>query len=283
MKQTALTIYIFAVAFLLGALFIPPMVLLRAVTWRDPAHRLPGRLMRFYGRLLFRLMPGWHCVIEGCVPEDIGSQGYVVIANHQTTGDVFLLSNMPWDMRWVSKVELMKFVPVLGLLLWLSGDIPVRRGDKNSVVRMMERCRDTLKTGLSVMLFPEGTRSKTGPLGKFKDGAFRLAIETGRPILPLAVDKTLELWPCGTFALGAATGVVRILPSIPTQGMNLDDLTRLRDRARDAIQQALEDMRHPSPGPNAGGRDDAAKAESDSAEGKAPPAHSDAENGGTSS
>ena len=131
MKQTALTIYIFAVAFLLGALFIPPMVLLRAVTWRDPAHRLPGRLMRFYGRLLFRLMPGWHCVIEGCVPEDIGSQGYVVIANHQTTGDVFLLSNMPWDMRWVSKVELMKFVPVLGLLLWLSGDIPVRRGDKD--------------------------------------------------------------------------------------------------------------------------------------------------------
>ena len=248
MKQTALTIYIFAVAFLLGALFIPPMVMVRIATWKDPSHRLPGRLMRFYGRLLFRLMPGWHYVIEGRAPEDIGSQGYVVIANHQTTGDVFLLSNMPWDMRWVSKVELMKFVPVLGLLLWLSGDIPVRRGDKSSVVRMMERCRETLKNGLSVMLFPEGTRAKSGPLGKFKDGAFRLAIETGRPLLPLAVDKTLELWPCGTFALGAATGAVRILPPIPTQGMSLEDLGRLKDLAREAIRQALEDMRRPKDG-----------------------------------
>ena len=243
MKQTALTFYIFAAAFLLGALFIPPMAVLRIVTWKDPSHRIPGRLMRFYGRLLFRMMPGWHFTIEGSAPEDIGSQSYVVIANHQTTGDVFLLSNMPWDMRWVSKVELMKFVPVLGLLLWLSGDIPVRRGDKSSVVRMMERCRETLKNGLSVMLFPEGTRAKLGPLGNFKDGAFRLAIETGRPVLPLAVDKTLELWPCGTFALGAATGVVRILPPISTQGMSLDDLTRLKDLAREAIRTALEDMR----------------------------------------
>ena len=239
MKNFVLTVYIYSMAFLLGALLIPPMAVLALATRGDPGRRTTGRLMRRYGRLIFRLMPIWNHKIEGTPPGDIGKNGYVVVANHQSTGDIFLLTNVSWDMRWVSKVELMKFVPILGLLLWLSGDIPVQRGNKASVIKMMERCRNTLKSGLSVMIFPEGTRTKAKKLGAFKDGAFHIAIETGRPILPLAISGTTDMWLRSSFSLGKASGTIRILPPISTEGMTKDDLPALKKKTRTAILDAL--------------------------------------------
>jgi 1-acyl-sn-glycerol-3-phosphate acyltransferase len=92
-------------------------------------------------------------------------------------------------MRFVAKEELFE-LPLVGWLLKLGGDIPVRRGDRRSAEDMLDACRATLARGLSVMLFPEGTRSPAGGLGHFKRGAFQVAIAEGVPILPIALHGT---------------------------------------------------------------------------------------------
>jgi 1-acyl-sn-glycerol-3-phosphate acyltransferase len=73
--------------------------------------------------------------------------------------------------------------------------IEIERGNKESVIRMMEQAKETLATGISVMMFPEGTRSRGDDPGPFKTGAFQLAIETGRPILPIVLDGTGKVLP----------------------------------------------------------------------------------------
>jgi hypothetical protein len=85
-------------------------------------------------------------------------------------------------MKWLSKVEIMR-IPVLGWDMYLAGDIPVERGTARSAVKAMHRCQEVLKKKVSVIIFPEGTRSNSGEMLPFKDGAFRLAIDAGVPIL----------------------------------------------------------------------------------------------------
>lgn len=238
MKQKALSIFLYVCFTILALLLLPVMLVTAVVFAWDPSRRYPGRLMRFYGRLIVRCVPSWDFSVEGSVPEDIDRRGYVVIANHESTGDIFLLTQLPWDMRWVAKAELMR-VPLLGQLLWLSGDIALKRGNRESILHMLTASRKALSHGLSVMIFPEGTRSKDGQLGRFKDGAFQIALENGVPILPLALVGTRQCWTRHDFTFGKARARARILDPIPTQGKGIESLAELRDEARHRIEEAL--------------------------------------------
>jgi 1-acyl-sn-glycerol-3-phosphate acyltransferase len=204
-----------------------------------PRHR--GRWMRRFGRATSALTPLWQFEVEGDKPADIDHRAYVVVANHASTADPFLLSWLPWDMQWVAKEELFQ-IPVLGSLLRLSGDIPLRRGEGESVRVMLSSCRHALQHGLSVMMFPEGTRSRDGGVRPFKDGAFRLAIEAGVPVLPVAIAGTHRCMPKGSPWFGRARAIARILPPIDTAGMTLDDLPAVRDRARAAIAEGVREL-----------------------------------------
>jgi 1-acyl-sn-glycerol-3-phosphate acyltransferase len=108
---------------------------------------------------------------------------------------------------------------------------------------MFAEARATLATGLSMMLFPEGTRSADGSLGPFKDGAFRLAIEAGVPILPLAIEGTRACRPKGSRWFGDAKARVRVLEPIATTGLAPADAARLAATAHERIATALDDMR----------------------------------------
>jgi 1-acyl-sn-glycerol-3-phosphate acyltransferase len=116
----------------------------------------------------------------------------------------------------------------------------VRRGERASRAEALEECRDRLAKRVSVMIFPEGTRSRTREMLPFKDGAFRLAIEAGVPILPLAVAGTRHALPKGSMLFGRATAEVRVLEPVPTEGLTLADVAALRDRVRDIIQEARD-------------------------------------------
>jgi 1-acyl-sn-glycerol-3-phosphate acyltransferase len=93
------------------------------------------------------------------------------------------------------------------------------------------------------MIFPEGTRSTDGELRKFKDGAFRLAIETGTPILPLVLDGTHPALQKGDWRFGVTDAEVRVLDPVETTGMTLDDVSSLRDRVRTMIADELALMK----------------------------------------
>jgi 1-acyl-sn-glycerol-3-phosphate acyltransferase len=107
----------------------------------------------------------------------------------------------------------------------------------------MDECERALAGGISVMLFPEGTRSSDGSLLPFKDGAFSLAIRAQVPILPIALTGTREMRPKHSMWFGKARARARILQPIPTRGLGLSDVAQLRDGARDAIQAALPSLR----------------------------------------
>jgi len=212
--------------------FLPIMAVSK---WRhrgDPTQRVPGQWMRRLGRTATRLSTLWKFDIEGERPPDIDTAGYVVVANHESQADPFLLSFLPWDMRWVAKEDLFK-QPLSGWAMRLGGDIPLRRGEGESVLR----------GGISVMMFPEGTRSPGGELMPFKDGAFDLAIRAGVPILPIALAGTRAMRPKHSRWFGKAHAGAKILTPIPTTGMTAADVGTLRDRARAAIAAALPDVR----------------------------------------
>ena len=241
-QHTVAGLYSYAEFGVVLAAFLPIMAVSAARHRGDPTQRAPGRWMRRLGRTASFLTPLWKFDIEGEAPNDIDRRGYVVIANHESQADPFLLSWLPFDMRWVAKEELFR-QPVTGWAMHLGGDIPLRRGDGESVRDAMRECEAAIAAGISVMMFPEGTRSREGEVLPFKDGAFRLAIEAGVSVLPIALAGTRQMRPKHSKWFGKAHACAKILAPISTTGKTLDDAVMLRDQARDAILAVLPDLR----------------------------------------
>lgn len=167
---------------------------------------------------------------------------YVVVANHESFADMLLISQLPWEMKWLAKQAWFRY-PLVGWLMMMAGDVKIIRGNKESIVAAMSECRDRLDKNVSVMLFPEGTRTRSGEMGEFKDGAFRLAIETGHPILPLVVNGTRQAIRSGDWRWNVTDAEVRVLEPIETTGLTKADVGELRDRVRRIITDELELMR----------------------------------------
>lgn len=222
-------------------LWLPAMALIRLVTLSDPGRYAVGYVFRRIGPVMATLNPLWHFRTSGTPPAD-PRRPYVVVSNHESFADILLISCLPWEMKWLSKAELFR-VPVLGWLMRLAGDVPVRRGEGRSAVEALQRCREVLKTRVSVMIFPEGTRSTTDDMLPFKDGAFRLAVQTGSPILPLAVSGTSTALRKHDWRFGRSVAEVRVLAPIETTGLKVKDVPALRERVRQQILEARDALR----------------------------------------
>jgi 1-acyl-sn-glycerol-3-phosphate acyltransferase len=192
-----------------------------------------GRAFRHLAMAQVTLNPLWHFETDGKAPAN-PREPYVAVSNHESYADIFLISHFPWEMKWLSKEALFK-IPVMGWLMRLAGDIPVKRGSRESAVLALAECRKRLQNRVSVMIFPEGTRSPTDDLLPFKDGAFKLAIETGAPILPIAVAGTRNCMAKHSFRFRRARAKARVLDAIPTAGMTKADVAALRERTREVI------------------------------------------------
>jgi 1-acyl-sn-glycerol-3-phosphate acyltransferase len=140
-------------------------------------------------------------------------------------------------MKWLSKDTIFR-IPVMGWMMRMAKDIPIKRGKRESVVSAIQGCRDRLARRVGVMIFPEGTRSRTEDLLPFKDGAFKLAVEAQVPILPIAVAGTRDCMAKHSFAFRRARARARVLAPIPTTGLTNADVAALRDRTRDIIDAA---------------------------------------------
>jgi 1-acyl-sn-glycerol-3-phosphate acyltransferase len=222
-------------------IWFPVMLLLWLVTAPfDPGRYLVGYVFRRIGPVMATLNPLWRFRCSGIRIRD-PRRPYVVVSNHESFADILLISHLPWDMKWLSKIELMK-LPVLGWMMWLAGDVPVRRGEGRSAVEALIRCRERLKARVSVMIFPEGTRSTTGEMLPFKDGAFRLAVDTHTPILPLALVGTGTALPKHGWRFGRAIAEVRVLEPIETTGLRTADVPALKARVRERIAAAHAEL-----------------------------------------
>lgn len=237
--QTFVSLWAWLVLVVCIMLWFPLVVIVRLLTAPfDPGRYIPGRIFRKIGPAMATLNPVWRFRYSGTLPKD-PRRPFVVVSNHESFADILLISHLPWEMKWLSKAELFR-IPILGWMMWLVGDIPVTRGVGPSAVEAMARCRAALANRVSVMIFPEGTRSKTAELLPFKDGAFRLAIEAGVPILPVAVSGTSTALRKHDWRFGESAAEVRVLEPVETAGLSLADVPELKARVRGLIIKARD-------------------------------------------
>ncbi|HEX7253775.1 MAG TPA: lysophospholipid acyltransferase family protein [Thermoanaerobaculia bacterium] len=216
----------------------PLILLFRLLTfpWDRDRYRV-GRLFHDSAAFVARINPFWNFRIRDEVhPDD--RRPYVFVANHSSFTDVFLLASLPWEMKFLSKKSIFR-IPLLGWQMRIAGDVPIVRGDRESVRAAMEELRRRLDRRLSVVFFPEGTRSPDGSLGEFREGAFRLAIEAGVPVLPLAIYGASSSLPKHSVVFQPTAATVVVLPPESTEGLTAADAPRLAARVRDRIAEAI--------------------------------------------
>jgi 1-acyl-sn-glycerol-3-phosphate acyltransferase len=230
----------FAIALVVLIGFWIQLVLFLFTVLFDRRRAVAGRFFRIMAVTAVKMIPSWNFSARRPYPGRIGGRT-VVVSNHASNADVFLISHLPWEMKWLGKASLFK-VPFLGWSMFLAGDIAVHRGHRDSVGEAMRRCAFWLNRGMPVMIFPEGTRSLDGELLPFKDGAFRLAIETQSQLLPLAISGTYDALAKHSWKFGNAQGRVMVGNPIVTTGMGLADVPALKEAARAQIIAMKNDL-----------------------------------------
>jgi len=234
------TAYFFTSAILL---YLSSLVLLPYCFLFDKNRRLLSYLACVWGYHFVRLNPGWRCHFEGLENFSAG-QTYIIVANHQSIVDVFVLSGLARSFKWVSKESLFK-LPFFGWNMHLKKDIAIQRGDMSSIKAMLATCSEWLKKGETILMFPEGTRSETGEMIAFRDGSFRLAVQNNIPILPVVLNGTREILPkeARQLKLSGLIDIKLLAPVYPAQCGN--SAPELKRHVHTLMKETLADMRLP--------------------------------------
>jgi 1-acyl-sn-glycerol-3-phosphate acyltransferase len=200
------------------------------------------RINQFWTWLILRL-GGVSLRVRGLENLD-ARQPYIFMANHQSNVDIPVLiqSLVHFQLRWIAKKELLR-VPLFGWAMWATKHITVDRADPLDAMKSLERAKERLGAGISVVVFPEGTRSRDGRLLPFKKGGFLMAAKTGAQIVPVAIVGSAALLPSGAWQLRAGTVEVFIDRPIASKGYRAGKLKSLSDQVRQVIAGHLEEPR----------------------------------------
>ncbi len=181
-------------------------------------------------------------------PEVSSRQPAVYVANHQSQFDIPALAlAMPVDFRMVAKRELLS-IPIFGWALWLAGFIFIDRGDRDRAIRSLDRAVRTIRSGTSIVVFAEGTRSPDDRLLPFKKGGFILALQAGVPIVPVSIRGGGQVMPKGSLSVRPGTIEVVFGAPVSTSTYSLGTKDALIAAVRDRIATGLQ----PSPDAQAG-------------------------------
>ncbi|MBM3419960.1 MAG: 1-acyl-sn-glycerol-3-phosphate acyltransferase [Bacteroidetes bacterium] len=233
--------WVFTVVFL-GLMFPVTCIIWFAGYPFDRYGKLVHRFLLFQGRTLTRATPLWKFKIEGTEKIRKG-QAYVIICNHQSVLDIILLNNIRTDFRWISKAENFR-VPILGQSMRMAGYISIQRGNKDSSIQMHEKALKVLSRNTSIMMFPEGTRSQSRKLLPFKLGAFHLALNSDKPILPVVIDGTGAVLPKHGYRFRSGHILrVSILDPVFPGAFGTGDAAGLAEKFSNLISEELEKLR----------------------------------------
>ena len=163
-------------------------------------------------------------------------RGQILVANHQSWFDIFALGTALRDrFSFVGKKELSR-IPVVGSAWEKVGNIAIDRSDQQAAIDSLRRADELIREGRTIIMFPEGTRSPTGEMGRFKKGAFVMAIKSQVPLLPVAVVGTRQIMKKGSWKMSSGTATVLVGHPIETEGLTLRDRNRLSRECREAIE-----------------------------------------------
>jgi 1-acyl-sn-glycerol-3-phosphate acyltransferase len=159
----------------------------------------------------------------------------ILMSNHQSALDIAaVVHTLPIPWKFVAKRELTR-IPFFGWALAASDQIVVDRNDRESAVRRLTRAAERVRSGVNVIVFPEGTRSADARLASFKSGGFHLAIQAGVPIIPVSVSGSWCITPKGSLRIESGRILIRYGKPIPTHHLSIDDRNELKRQVREAI------------------------------------------------
>lgn len=188
---------------------------------------------------------------------------YIFMANHQSNIDIPVLFQavVPFQLRWVAKKELL-FVPLFGLAFWAARHIVVDRSSAFKAMASLRKAKKRMEEGISVVFFPEGTRSRHGKLLPFKRGGFMLAAMTKTPIVPITINGSDAVLPKGDLRIRGGEIEVVVHEAVPVDQYHLENLNHLMSRVRGAIESHYRRHRD-----SAGGRSESVPAKEVSLQG----------------
>jgi 1-acyl-sn-glycerol-3-phosphate acyltransferase len=165
---------------------------------------------------------------------------YVFMVNHQSNVDIPVLvqSLVNFQLRWIAKKELL-WIPLFGWAMWATKHITVDRADRFDAVKSLARAKERIAAGISIVVFPEGTRSRDGNLRRFKKGGFLLAAQTNTPIVPVTINGSRTLLPAGAWQLRPGTIEVIVDQPVAVAGYRPGNLRLLATQVRDKIETNL--------------------------------------------
>ncbi len=208
------------------------------VTFVDPTRSFLHNYARLWGRFgLF--LAGVKLDIHGIekIPMD---RPLIFMGNHQSNFDILALyAALPVHFSWIAKEELFR-IPFFGYAMRRAGYIPLDRGDGRRALKSVEEAARKIREGVSVIVFPEGTRTRDGNLLPFKRGGFLLAARAGVPIVPFTINGTSRINPAKTLRLKKGHVSIRFSDPIETTGATGKKRDDLIDRVRESIESKLE-------------------------------------------
>lgn len=191
-KSTICWFLIAAITFLF---FWPTMILCLLLYPFDPVRKGIHPIISLWAKVILMICPLMNVCVEGA--EHLNpNQTYILVSNHQSIADILVALHLHQSFKFIAKKELF-MIPILGWSMTLAGYIPLVRGNNQSGKQAVLKAKSFIKRGVSVLFFPEGTRSPDSEIHSFKMGAFKLAVEMNVPVVPIVIDGTYNLVPKG--------------------------------------------------------------------------------------
>jgi len=224
--------------------FVATMLMILPFIWLIGLLKEPKRTIVFIK--ISRIWMGVFLPVAGIRLKIIGKeyfckgQNYIVICNHKSFMDVPVTSpGIPGANKTIAKIEMTR-IPLFGIV-YKRGSVLVDRKSDESRKKSYSAMKEVLQIGLHMCIYPEGTRNKSEhPLKEFKDGAFRLAIETGKPIMPAVIYNTAKALPANRFFFFWPGKVsMKFLPPVETAALQLEDVKMLKEKI---FQQMWEEI-----------------------------------------
>jgi 1-acyl-sn-glycerol-3-phosphate acyltransferase len=195
------------------------------------------KIARFWSRLVLGV-PGVRVKVEQHAPLD-PTRPYIFMCNHASMIDIWAgFVGVPVSFRFIAKKQLSR-IPLFGWAMWAGRFIFIDRQNAVAARRSIEEAARRIKSGQSVLIYPEGTRTRDGRLMAFKKGGFHLAIDSGAAIVPMAIEGTRALMPRGAMLVRAGEVRLQIGEPIPTAGLGPGDREGLVKQVRDRIAEML--------------------------------------------
>jgi 1-acyl-sn-glycerol-3-phosphate acyltransferase len=214
LQRLLLSLYFYPLFFLASALCIPLLTVLVACLRPFLSHRRTMKRFRraitWYGRLVISLPFPFIRYRHEMLPGSAPGAPYIFVCNHRSASDPFLMSLIPEEIVQIANIWPFR-LPVLGIYARFSGYLNIRMMPPEEFMAVASQL---LEEGVSIVFFPEGTRSITGKMGSFHGAAFRLALATGAPIVPMCIAGNGEMPPKGSSLLAPGEVLVRRLPAL---------------------------------------------------------------------